>query len=374
MQRTTLILSSWKSLAVVAVIGSAALAHDGSEHGYDRAPADALAVTTLVRTGEGEHTYESVPEWCKLPEGRTVIGPTHGGVVEDKDGLIYFTMDAGPSAILVYNSDGTLNKQIGDESLCGIHGLTINTEGDEQFLYGAQIPKKRAVKLKLDGTIVSEIPFDEFKKSGKYDEAGSKFVPTGIAVAPDGTIFVADGYGSNWIHRFDKEGKYIDTFGGPGEAPGKFKTCHGVAIDKRDGTPKLIVCDRENRRLQYFDLDGKFLSVAATDLRRPCSISFHGDHAAVAELEARVTILDKDNKQVAHLGDNPDQTQWAKYGVPPEQWKPGIFTAPHGVAFTHDGNVYVLDWNASGRLSKFKQVDAETKQAANASTPEVASR
>ena len=78
-----------------------------------------------------------------------------------------------------------------------------------------------------------------------------------------------------------------------------------------------------------------------------------------------VTILDKDNKEVAHLGDNPDHGQWATNKVDPKDFKPGIFTAPHGVCFAHDGNVYVMDGNLSGRLSKFKPVAAgEAKQQA----------
>ncbi len=70
------------------------------------------------------------------------------------------------------------------------------------------------------------------------------------------------------------------------------------------------------------------------------------------------------NQQVAHLGDNPDKKHWANYNVPPADWKPGIFTAPHGVSFDHEGNVYVMDWNSSGRVSKFKHVEGEKKQAA----------
>ena len=349
-------------VALLAPAGVAA-AHEGDEHAL--APADALAVTHAVRTGAGEFTYESIPDWSKLPEGRKVIGPTHGGIVEDKEGNIYCTMDAGPAAILVYKPDGTVARTVGDESLAGIHGLCINEEGGEQFIYAAHLKGKRALKMKLDGTIVWAVGFDKLKDSGKYANEG-EYNPTGIAVGPDGSVYVADGYGKNWVHRFDKDQKYVASFGGPGAEPGKFNTCHGIGLDKRGEKPLLLVCDRANRRLQHFDLDGKFVAVVAENLRLPCAVSFHGDKVAVAELEARVTILDKDNKEVAHLGDNPDKGQWANYGVPPEQWKPGIFTAPHGVSFDREGNVYVMDWNASGRLSKFKHVGAAADKKAQA--------
>jgi DNA-binding beta-propeller fold protein YncE len=355
---------------VAAVAG--VWAHDGPRI---HAPFDPLALVAVVRTGAGEHTYESVPDWCKMPPGREYVGSTHGGVVEDKDGNIYFTMDGGGEGILVYKPDGTFLKALGGEKLTGIHGLNINDENGEQFLYAAQPKHKRAVKLKLDGTEVWQIPFEEVNKSGKYQDPG-RFVPTSVVAGPDGSVFIADGYGSNWIHKFDKDQKYVSSFGGPGKEPGQFTTCHGIGLDKRGEKPLLLVCDRENRRLQHFDLDGKFVAVVAENLRRPCSLSIHGDYVAVAELEARVVILDKNNKEVAHLGDNPEKGQWAKFDVPPTDWKPGIFTAPHGVSFDKAGDVYVMDWNKSGRLSKFKRVGGEAKQAAAkaGAEPRVAAR
>jgi sugar lactone lactonase YvrE len=354
--------------------GAAALAHDSSGDSprdvlFDR-PADALAVTTLVRTGEGDHTYENVPNWCQIPGGRPTLGPMHGGVVEDKEGLIYFTMDGGPNAILVYKPDGTFVKGIGDEKLTGIHGMNINEENGEQFLYCAQTKAKRVLKLKLDGTIVWEIPFDKFKESGKFPDGPGKFNPTSAVCGPDGSVYVADGYGTSWLFKFDKDQKFVKSFGGPGTEPGKFKTCHGIGLDKRGEKPLLLICDRENRRLQYFDLDGNFVKIVAENLRRPCAPSFHGDHFAIAELEGRVTIFDKDNKEVAHLGDNPDHAQWATNKVDPKDFKPGIFTAPHGLSYDHEGNIYVMDWNLSGRLSKFKPIGAAdaAKQAAKPAT------
>lgn len=359
------------SCLAVAATSNVASAHEGVDHTH--APADARAVTHAVRTGSGENTYESIANWCKLPEGRQTLGPTHGGIVEDKDGNIYFTMDGGPSAILVYKPDGTPLRSLGDEKLTGIHGLCINDEGGEQFLYAAHLKGRQALKMKLDGTVVWAIPFEKVNESGKYQKK-EQFSPTAIAVAPDGAVYIADGYGQNWIHRFDKNQKYLGSFGGQGTEPGQFKTCHGLALDPRGDKPLLLVADRENRRLQHFDLDGKFVAVVTEGLRRPCSLSIHEGRVAVAELEARVTILDEKNQQVAHLGDNPNKQYWANYNVPPAEWQPGLFTAPHGVSFDRQGNVYVMDWNASGRVSKFKQVEAKKKQAAVVKPQAVASR
>jgi DNA-binding beta-propeller fold protein YncE len=366
MRNTDLAVPILGCAALLVAVAGVALAHEGVDHTH--APADALAVTHAVRVGEGDNTYESVPNWCQMPQGRQTLGPTHGGIVEDKEGNIYFTMDGGPNAILVYKPDGAFVRALGDEKLTGIHGLCINDENGEQFLYAAHLKGRQALKLKLDGSVVWAIPFEKFNESGKYQKK-EQFSPTAIAVGPDGSVYVADGYGQNWVHKFDKDQKYVMSFGGQGTEPGKFKTCHGIALDKRGEKPLLLVCDRENRRLQHFDLDGKFVDVVAQNLRRPCSMSFHNGQVAVAELEARVTILDKQNKEIAHLGDNPNKQQWANYNVPPADWHQGIFTAPHGVSFDRQGNVYVMDWNASGRVSKFKHVADPAKQAAAPAAP-----
>src|SRR4051794_18077574 len=95
-----------KGLLVAPALSLAPLtrAHDG-EHPQGSVPADARGGTQLVLAGEGANTYQSVPNWCQMPEGRQTLGSTHGGVVVDKKGQIYFSMEGGPDAILVYGAD-----------------------------------------------------------------------------------------------------------------------------------------------------------------------------------------------------------------------------------------------------------------------------
>jgi hypothetical protein len=145
----------------------------------------------------------------------------------------------------------------------------------------------------------------------------------------------------------------MKSFGGRGDGQKvATKACHGLKVDLRYGAPRLLICDRENRRLFHTDLEGNWLGEYATHLRRPCAVSIHGDHCAVAELEARVTILDKSGTPVSFLGDNPDRKQWANFKVEPKNMSLGIFTAPHGLSFDKDGNLYVEDWNQTGRVTK----------------------
>ncbi len=338
-------------LTAAAVLTASVFAHEPGD-GPEPKPRDDTQDTVPVVTGSGANTFQTVPDWGHIP-GKINIGPTHGAVVIDKAGLIYTSTDSA-RGIYVFKPDGTLVTTLAAE-FTGIHGMNIREENGEEFIYAAHLKGKQALKLKLDGTVVLKIPFPQ-EAAALYPNGDKDYKPTAIAVAPSGEIFVSDGYGLSYIHKFDAAGKYLKTFGGKGTEDGKFMTSHGLAIDTRGAKPLLLVCDRANKRIQELDFDGNFVGVITTDLRLPCAVSIHGDNIAVAELQGRVAILDKSNKVVAVLGDNPDKTQWAKFDAAPETWKPGIFTAPHGLSYDAAGNLYVQDWNKTGRLTKLVKV------------------
>ena len=157
--------------------------------------------------------------------------------------------------------------------------------------------------------------------------------------------------------KFTPEGKLIKSFGGRGkDDKEKFRTPHSLGIDTRYGEPRLLVCDREKRRLVHFDLEGKFIGEYATGLRRPCAVSFWGDYCAVAELESRAVVIDEAGKVISLLGENPNKKHWANFRVAPADQKLGVFSAPHGLCFDKDGNLYVQDWNKTGRATQLKLV------------------
>ena len=331
---------------LLSLLPALAFAHPdhGTEPGKD--------IDQPVRTGNGAWSYEAVPHWGELPDGKNV-GPTHGGVIVDpKTGFIYVSTDA-PHGILVYQPDGKVLPAIAPECQ-GFHAMAVREENGATMIYGAQLggPNPlRICKIDTTGKVVLQI-----SKATAGDVKGGWNGLTAVTVAPDGSIFCSMGYGSQHIHKFDATGKLIKSFGGKGQGDGLTTCSHGMAIDTRFGEPRLLVCDRESRRLVHFDLEGNWIGVHATNLRRPCTISILGDVCAVAELEARVTILDKSGTPVSFLGDNPNKGQWAGFGVPKEQMKLGIFTAPHGLSFDKDGNLYVQDWNKSGRVTKLTKL------------------
>lgn len=321
-------------------------------------PLGQVAATPLPAAplGAGRWRFEIEAGWARLPAG-VAFGPTHGGVAVDRSGSIYVSSD-GPQGILVFARDGQYRRSLAPE-LSGIHGFFIRQEEGGEFIYAAHVKGHQSVKLGLDGRVHWTLGVP--KESGFYDAPSdpkkkpTPYNPTAIAVGPDGRLYVADGYGASVIHVFGADRKYQRTIGTRGEGDGQFRTCHGLALDTRYGAPLLLVCDRENRRLVHLDLEGRFVRTLTTGLRRPCAVAFLGDHVAVAELEGRVVVLDKTGAIVATLGDNPDQQQWAQFKLAPEHWRDGIFVAPHGLAFDAEGNLFVQDWNFSGRFTKLRR-------------------
>jgi outer membrane protein assembly factor BamB len=300
-----------------------------------------------VRLGEGRHQYEWVPGWAKLPEG-IQFGNTHGCVTFDSAGRVYVNTDS-KRAIMVFEPDGTYVRGFGEEFQGGLHSMLYRKEADGEYLYLAHHSNRKAYKITLEGKIVLELPCP--MQAGHY-KSDEEYHPTSTVVAPNGDIFVADGYGKSWVHQYDAKGKYIRSFGGPG----KMNCCHGMWVDTRSKTPVLVIADRANHRLQIFDFEGNLLKMVTEGFRLPSNFGQFGDDLAIADLEGRVTIVDRDYKVICHLGDNPDPTLRANNGAPRDRWKDGEFIAPHCARWDAEGNLYVEDWVALGRVSKLKRV------------------
>jgi len=303
--------------------------------------------------GAGEQSYEWVHGWGVLPEDMQ-FGNTHGCIVIDGGDNVYMNTDTD-NAVIVFDKEGKFVRGFGKEWRGGLHGMVLRKEGGKEFIYFVHTQRNVAAKMTLDGEVLWMLGYPE--KPGIYKNAG-EYHPTSIAVAPNGDIFVADGYGKSWVHQYNEKREYIRSFGGPGDREDQMASPHGIWMDTRGAKPVLLVADREHHRIQRFDLDGKLIDVVKGDLRRPSNFGQRGDFIAVADLEGRVTILDKDNKIVTHLGDNSDPKKRANNGVPREQWIDGEFVAPHCARWDSAGNLYVLDWVSQGRITKLKPIKA----------------
>jgi hypothetical protein len=337
--------------------------------------------------GSGAHTYEAIHDWGELPP-QIKWGNTHA-VVEDSAGLLYVhhtvhaTSDSADS-IVVFDRTGKFVRSWGSTFRGVAHGLHIRREGRDEFLYltlNAANPRMTpppgahaaVIKTTTSGEIVWTIagPPDVAAYRPGADGTPARYNPTNVAIAPNGDVYVGDGYGSYFINQYNSKGEYIRTFGGKGSEPGRLSEPHGLWIDTRGTDPILVVADRRNNRLQRFTLDGRHVDFvtglpqrSSTDdtgtkagFRLPCHFDERGGLVVVPDLHGRVTLLDRTNAIAAHLGDSR-AAAWNNplRARPREEFIPGQFICPHGACFDRDGNIFVAEWVEVGRVTKLRKV------------------
>lgn len=320
--------------------------------------------------GTGDHKYECIHDWLKPPEG-LLFGDTHG-LAQDAAGRIYLAHTVHPTstkgdAVCVYGEDGKFITAWGDRYRNGAHGLDIrggqyNMVGNVEYLYHCDTNRRVVEKTDLNGEVIWSIGYPV--EASVYPSK-DKFCPTNVAFLPDedmhskskdfieGDFLLGDGYGSSYVHRFTARGEFVKTIIQPGKEAGKVNCPHGLWVDTRGGKTRLAVADRGNRRIQYFTLDGKHECFVTEGMRQPCHFKTRGDLLLVPDLSSVVTLLDKDNKVVVHLGDGDPSKLRDK---PRDQFIPGKFIHPHTAIFLKNGDILVAEWVPIGRVTLLRKV------------------
>ncbi len=295
-----------------------------------------------VRLGIGHWTYTLDEQWGRLPAGMS-YGLGCGVIVDSKD-RVYVTSRSTNPCVAVFDRDG---------------GLLETWSDDFDGKIGFSKIGARVYKTDLKGQILYQIGnvAREGSTSQKFDWTN----PTDVAVAPNGDIYVVDGYGSQRVSHFDKNFKHIKTIGGRSPKPGPdadhgtFNTCHGIWINTLNQEPEAYIADRHNDRLEVFDLDLSYKRTLKGDVRNPCCFYQHQGHIYVPDLASRVTIFDAADKVVAQLGEGksvPNGSMGVQQDV--ADANPDKFFAPHAMTVDSRGDFYVVEWVAFGRARKFK--------------------
>ncbi len=294
-------------------------------------------------------TYIPDECWAKIPDGKS-WSEVAGVAVDSRDRV--FVFNRGPHPVMVFNADGTWVDSWGEGMFARPHGITI---GSDDSVYCVDDLAHTVRKFRPDGRLLMTLgthgqPSATGATSIDYRtirHAGDPFhFPTNIALGPDASLYVADGYGNARIHKFSPEGRLLFSWGEPGEGPGQFHVPHGIAMNRAGN---LFVADRENNRIQIFSPEGEFLD-AWTDIARPCQVAFDPlGNLWVAELgyragmwpgtmaptpEAtggRVSLFDPEGKLLKRFGggDNPAAA--------------GDFFAPHDLCLDSRGDFYVAE-------------------------------
>jgi hypothetical protein len=308
--------------------------------------------------GDGEHLYEAIHDWGELPH--TIrYGNTHG-VCEDSLGHIYIhhTVHATSESldtIVVFDERGKFVRSWGKQFKGGAHGLMLRKEGNDEFLYLCDYQHGIVTKRTLKGEEVFTLGYpaesDAYKQTPAYR-------PTNVAIAPSGDIYVGDGYGSSYVNQYNARAEFVRTFGGLGRDAGQLDCPHGLWVDTRSEPPILIVADRSNSRLQRFTLDGKHIDFILGTTKMPCNFHERNSEVVIPDLQSSVVVLNRDNNVVARLGNGEySKEQWSTVReLAPGTFQPGRFVCPHGACFDHLGNIFVVEWVESGRVTKLRKL------------------
>jgi len=317
--------------------------------------------------------FELVPDWEKCPPGEAHRHEDVADVACDSQDRVYLHTRRG-DRVMVYDEDGHFIRQWGEGMFSMAHGIAIH----EDVVYCTDNVDSVIRMFDLEGDLlrvlgtprqVSDTGYDPRRKATIHHNetveraAGPFNCCCNVAIARNGDLFVADGYGNARIHHFDRQGTLLNGWGEVGTGPGQFHLPHGIALD---GDENVIVCDRENDRLQIFDRTGRLLRIW-TDIVRPTDVTVdkqgliyvselwrplepgqgsfvHG--YGTRDLPGRLTVFRPDGRIAARWGADSGN-----------RGAPGNFIAPHGLAVDSRGSLYVAEVSGSfgalpGRLPK----------------------
>ncbi|HAE32834.1 MAG TPA: hypothetical protein DCF86_03235 [Dehalococcoidia bacterium] len=256
-----------------------------------------------ITAGNGQHTYELIQDWAKLPDSETFgIVST---VATDSEDRVYVLQRKDPP-VMVFDSNGNFLNSWGNGNINSPHGMTITND----IVYITDRDDSVAISYTLDGR-----PIQVFGQRGRHSDTGAKNpgdlvpsaagpfnYPTEMAPGPNGDIYVSDGYRNARVHRFSPDGDLINSWGEPGNGGhGQFHLPHSLLIDP-DG--KVYVCDRANRRVQIFTAGGEFITMwtgmgGPNDIARDSNGVFYLCEQAADDDGPVVTIRDGDGSVMA---------------------------------------------------------------------------
>jgi hypothetical protein len=315
-----------------------------------------LSLAAAVHAQSVTNPYKPDYDWGELPDGRS--WGSVSAMYPEPNGNIWIAERCGQNScvgsdvdpVLLMDKEGNVLRSFGAGQISWPHGMFVEPNGNvwitDASTNGAEeIGLGHAVrKFSPDGELLMTIG-----TPGEPGDPPTRLTrPNDVLVAPDGSVFIADGHGPagpNRVMKFSSDGRHVATFGESGYAPGQFHEPHALAMDSQG---RLFVGDRYNNRIQILDQDGNFIA-AWTQFGRPSGIFIdENDMIYVADSESGPATNEYTGQRNAgwergiRVGDA--RTGWVFHFIP-ETWnRPNLnvmsFSGPEGVMVDDEGNVY----------------------------------
>ena len=329
---------------------------------YVRAQSKSDPLDGLI-IGQGEFRYQVRKRWCQASPDAHPVKDCHE-MVQAADGRLFLLTNHAKNNVLVLDTEGRV-LEAWTLDMPGAHGLTLaKSAAGVEHLWITEASSGRVVRTSLQGEVLQELPHPA--KIGAYTER-EDYRPTETAVGPNGDVYVADGYGAQWILQFDAAGKFIRKFGGKSSQPsnpGKFLQAHGVALDTRGEAPLLVCTARIRNEFHWFTLAGEYVRTVylpGAYVSRPviagdhlysgvCFGTFENDFRMWKD-RGFVTILDAEGRNVSNPGGRAPEYRDGKL-CQLLQAEP-VFNNCHDVCVDAAGDLYVAQWS-SGRVYPYK--------------------
>jgi hypothetical protein len=307
--------------------------------------------------GHNSHLYLVDLQWGILNALHYPVNDCHEMVIDSKERLFLLTNET-KNNIIIYDKSGKLLGTWGN-NYPGGHGLTLWNENGVEYLFISDPIRHQVIKTTLTGKEVLILNYP--KETGLYSSA-EEYKPTETAIAPNGDIYVTDGYGLNYLIQYNHSGKYIRHWGGKGEDEQQFACMHGVAIDSLNANnPTLLITSRNQNAWKRYSLEGKYLSTIHLPGSFVCRPVIHKRNIYGAvfrsgsnqnQCSGYITILDENYRVVSTPGGSEPVYLNSMLQTQAQATK-GIFIHPHDVCVDKDDNIYVPQWN-SGRTYPLK--------------------
>ncbi len=305
--------------------------------------------------GHNSHQYKIDLQWGALNSNFYPVNDCHE-MVQDSQGRILMLTNHTKNNVIVYDRSGKLLEVWGTD-YPGAHGLTLNVENGEDVLYIADNNRHEVIKTNIKGQVLQIFTYP--KESGKYKTKDS-YVPTETAIAPNGDVYIADGYGEQYIMHYNANAELLNVFGGRGEEDHLFNNAHGICLDTRDASnPTLLITARQQNKLKRFSLSGEYLSTIELPGAYICRPVIHGKDIYLATIWSGdgsegtgfISILNEQNELISAPGGCNPVYEDGKLNPMHQTLK--VFHHPHDVCVDDDENLYVAQWN-SGKTYPIK--------------------